>query len=135
MNPLLILFLIIGAGQQPTFSCDKAQLMGHEEWAKHCRADPQLIQGSVPVAEHKPMVIAGDGVELKLQKNGDVIAAPAPLKCGKYEFEDHPSQFCGDTYPSTCYKPHCAPLTHTVTEKEFQAIMERLRKLEEKEVK
>lgn len=67
-----------------------------------------------------------------------VDAKPAPLKCGKFEKLEKPARFCGDSVyadengklVSSCFKPYCAPIMHSVTEKEWVELMARLKKLE-----
>ena len=50
---------------------------------------------------------------------------PAPLKCGKYESREFISD---DKFPAGHWT--CLPIEHTVTEKEWQELMARLKKLE-----
>ncbi len=54
---------------------------------------------------------------------------PAPLKCGKYEHEDHS---CHGHSMDACIdiKGHCDPDLHMVTEYEWQELMSRLKNLE-----
>ena len=97
MNPLLILFLIIGAGQQPVIT-----------YPDTCAENRFGIDAKCP---SKP-------------------AAPAPLKCGKYQrtvksptqsCKADPSDktgmivICEDTNP-----PYCEDIMHVVTEAEWQ---------------
>ena len=96
---------------------------------------PRVV--SVPAAEHKPMVIAGDGVTLTMQKNGDVLAEAKSLQCPKYQHLTgaQASCHCNDK-GCTCDppKPKCAPDLHVVTEREWQELMARLKKMESKEM-
>lgn len=60
---------------------------------------------------------------------------PAPLKCGKYQHPVKAHTDCsvsGDSHYGKCeyYPGVCADDLHTVTEKEYQQIMERLKALE-----
>ena len=92
---------------------------------------PIKATGTAPAAQHRAFVIAGDGVELKAQPNGDVIAQKSePLKCGKYEhFEPaHSEHTGGDIFVD--YPDRCVPDMHTVTEKEWQELKEHIRTLE-----
>jgi hypothetical protein len=63
-------------------------------------------------------------------KPANEIKEPAPLKCGKYEFVDSPPPMCGDVM-NGCYAPHCAPLMHMLTEKEWQTLNDQLRESRE----
>ena len=62
---------------------------------------------------------------------------PAPLKCGKYEHPEATDCNTCDPKIHICtlmnyinVPAHCAPDLHTVTEREWQELMERLKKLE-----
>lgn len=98
---------------------------------------------------HVPEVIISGSVQAKMQGNGDVIieASPQPpvLTCGPYQHVYHWSGTCGPS-PTVCSDNAigcyalsiCAPIPpdkcvddmHEVTEREWQALLERLKVLE-----
>ena len=61
------------------------------------------------------------------------IPEPAPLKCGKYQHVQTWKADCDVFQAQGCLKvdtPYCADDMHSVTEREWQEIMARLKKLE-----
>lgn len=91
-----------------------------------------LIAGQQPCAGGAPPKNAPDCIPVLGITQGTGITTgittpPAPLKCGKYQHEEYPSVWCGDSMPSTCFTPRCAPDLHTVTEREWQELMEHIR--------
>ena len=75
-------------------------------------------KGDLVAAPQKPRLF-GDGLNL-----------PEPLTCGKYQHVDSPPMYCGDVSGpyggNMCYPPHCVDDMHLVTEREWQAIQDRL---------
>jgi hypothetical protein len=66
----------------------------------------------------------------------------APLKCGKYEHVEWDEEVDVIAIPENHHPYHkvpgserCAPDLHVITEKEFQQLLERIKKLEEKSKK
>jgi hypothetical protein len=60
------------------------------------------------------------------------IEQPKPLKCGKYE--EHTGNVCTVTTgdPNVICGDRCRPKMHSVTEKEYQELLARIRALEAK---
>jgi len=135
MNPLLILFLIIGAGQlgvSDRYSqCDAG--------GNHCTTFYRQPDGTYSAMPAAPAPYEGRGC---LASEHCLDPAPAPLKCGQYEHVELEHYSCvqdrNQQRPAhDCYidnTPRCAPDLHTVTEKDWQELMERMKRIEEKTV-
>ena len=70
------------------------------------------------------------------------LPQPKPLKCGKWEQEEQIFYTCNikncdlksGTCEMDCPQPYrCIPIMHSVTEKEWQELMQRLAKLEKRQ--
>ena len=142
-----LLLLILGAGaclaQEPCVSGE------HPNNAPDCIPAEKMIWpivASVKITAIGKLKCAGnqhiEGDGKSETANHCVDDKPAPLKCEKYEHVEYES--CPrdqmvmknwETGEFTCLRPeksYCAPDLHTVTEREWQELLERLKKLEEK---
>lgn len=85
-------------------------------------------------------IITGAALALSIANHGaGQTAKEEPLKCGKYQHIESPHVECskgGNGTPVFCdtwVPEQCSDDIHIVTEREWQELMDRLRKLENKE--
>lgn len=98
----------------------------------------QTVNGTPLLQTHIPNVYAAPGAELIQQKNGDVIAQPAPLKCDKYQHEvkhgwvemNRCHSLGGNLVQCDKEPIDCVDDLHVVTEKEWQELQERIKYLD-----
>jgi len=125
---------IISTGQQPTCGKGFEWFEGMRECVKWKPVDDNGYLNYICESGK-----CGGGIKQSALEK----AAPAPLKCGQYEHVEHIEGYCHSASCkgnfacpaiAVCDAPvdRCAPDLHTVTEKDWVELMERLKRLEDK---